>query len=511
MKSFKHTPLDRSKECIRLLRFVDQPPSLELNRFSIETYDIATVPPFVALSYTWGRPEPTHDVAVNGSPLPIRENLWVALKALRDFFPNKARSLDNWRWGGGRNKFHKEMLQDNGYPLMWIDAICINQSDNLEKNHQVNMMGRIFSKADLAISWLGDEADDSSRIMKAIRATKNNLEYSFDMSQAMRAFANRPYWRRMWVIQEFVLPPDLIILCGNDGARWEDLLYFWHATNLVSIVGEATQDFRGEDVAFVSGGALAALISARSSRRDGSFRDTSQIMSGPISIDQIMTRFAYGVCSDPRDRIYALLALIEPQAGVEPLSADYKISAEELYYRVLGHVGPLENNADWRLFRKKLRKALNSFSWADAEAAKLHEILYELVGMDRSNERSFDFDPNKDEQTIFTEIQEYLANHLEQSFNGTLCEEDWAYLEKSCKGTICEGDWTYHDIIRRFEAFPRGEDPRAWHLFDNLLMRWLQILPASDDVLFRDDLSDRSDYSDCEPGSNVGPRAASEC
>lgn len=131
--------------------------------------------------------------------------------------------------------------------------------------------------------------------------------------------------------------------------------------------------------------------------------------------------------------------------------------------------------------------------------------------MDRSNEPSFDFDSNKDEETVFTEVQEYLANHLEQSFNGTLCEEDRSCLEQSCKSTICEGDWTYHDIIQRFEAFPRGEYPRAWHLLDNLLMRWLQILPASDDVLFRDDLSDRSDYSDCDPGSNDGPGTASEC
>lgn len=314
MKPFKHAPLDRSKECIRLLRFVDQPPSLDLDHFSLETYHIATAPPFVALSYTWGKPEPTHDISVNGSLLSIHENLRMTLQALRNFFPNKARSLDNWQWSGRRNKFLKQMLQENGYPLMWIDAICINQSDDLEKNHQVNMMGSIFSKADLALSQLGDEANDSSRVMKAIRATKNNLEYSFDMSKAVRAFANRPYWRRMWVIQEFVLPPDLIILCGNDGARWEDLLCFWDATNLVSIVGEATQEFRfrGEDVAIVSGGALAALIFARSSRRDGSFQDASQIMSGPISIDQIMTRFAYGVCSDPRDRIYARLALIEP-------------------------------------------------------------------------------------------------------------------------------------------------------------------------------------------------------
>lgn len=124
METFQHTPLDRSKECIRLLRFVDQPPTSDLYHFSLETYDIATAPRFVALSYTRGSPELCHDVIVNGSLLSIRENLWVALKAVRNFFPNDARSLDNpWGWVGKVKTRFDDLLQETGYPLTWIDAI----------------------------------------------------------------------------------------------------------------------------------------------------------------------------------------------------------------------------------------------------------------------------------------------------------------------------------------------------------------------------------------------------
>ncbi|KAI7788002.1 hypothetical protein LA080_013307 [Diaporthe eres] len=276
MDTFQHPPLDRSKECIRLLRFLDQTSSSELDHFSLETYDIATTPSFVALSYTWGRPEPNHDIVVNGSLLSIRENLRVALKALRSFFPDKAPFLDTLRRWNYRGKMSFEgMQQIDGYPFMWIGPICINQSDHLEENHQVNMMGRIFSTAERVISWLGDEADNSSRVIKTIRGTKHTRQCGFKVKQAMEAFARRPYWRRMWVIQEFMLPQDLVILCGPEGVWWEDLFHFWHDDKFVCGTewGDLYHYTSGESVLIVDEGGMAALIFARCSRRGDYFRD----------------------------------------------------------------------------------------------------------------------------------------------------------------------------------------------------------------------------------------------
>lgn len=115
---FRHIPLDRSKECIRLLRFVDQPPSSEHDHFVLETYDIATAPRFVALSYTWGYHISTDNVIVNVSLLPIGENLWVALKALRAFFQNEVDPDESQRCEDERVTLPKNLLQGNGYPLL---------------------------------------------------------------------------------------------------------------------------------------------------------------------------------------------------------------------------------------------------------------------------------------------------------------------------------------------------------------------------------------------------------
>lgn len=250
-------------------------------------------------------------------------------------------------------------------------------------------MGRTFSKARLVISWLGDEADDSSCVMEAIRATTHVRKYSFKVDQAVKAFAKRLFWRRMWVIQEFVLARDLVLLCGHEGELWEKLFHFWNDEKLVCRADGSHRYFTGSSVSSVGEGGMAALISARHSRSDSTrgFLWDLRMKPQPIPVDEIMTRFAYGECSDPRDRIYALLTLLNPQEGVEPLSADYRISAEHLYDRVLGYVWLL-GSSDWGTFRKKLREALGSVLWAGAETAKLHELVCEFVEMD-FDEQSF--------------------------------------------------------------------------------------------------------------------------
>lgn len=93
--------------------------------------------------------------------------------------------------------------------------------------------------------------------------------------------------------------------------------------------------------------------------------------------------------------------------------------------------------------------------------------------MDCIHEWSVELAVTKEERHLFTRVQECLAKHLGQPIDGTLCE----------------ADWTYHDIIRRFQAFPREQDPEPWRRFDNLLLRWLQILPASHVSLYPDELS----------------------
>jgi hypothetical protein len=89
-------------------------------------------PAYVALSYAWGRQERFDDIDLNGSRFPVGKNLWQFLHHMR--------------------------LRDKHITL-WIDAICINQSNVKERNHQVQMMRQIYSNAQSVSVWLGEAGD----------------------------------------------------------------------------------------------------------------------------------------------------------------------------------------------------------------------------------------------------------------------------------------------------------------------------------------------------------------
>jgi hypothetical protein len=90
---------------------------------------------YETLSYEWGDiNSPKHEILLDGQPFTVRRNLWQALRCLRTEFA--ARTL-------------------------WVDAICINQEDVLERNHQVGMMSSIYTFASSVRVWLGERGDNS--------------------------------------------------------------------------------------------------------------------------------------------------------------------------------------------------------------------------------------------------------------------------------------------------------------------------------------------------------------
>ena len=93
---------------------------------------------YEALSYTWGDASQQLDISCNGASLKITHNLNVALRYLR--FTTDVRTL-------------------------WVDAICINQSDFEERSQQVQLMRDLYSRAGQVIAWIGDERGLQSAVM----------------------------------------------------------------------------------------------------------------------------------------------------------------------------------------------------------------------------------------------------------------------------------------------------------------------------------------------------------
>src|SRR5579862_6032116 len=100
---------------------------------------------YMALSYTWGDPTVTREILVNGHVMRVTRNVEECLRVLRD----KPYIKKGWR--------------------IWIDLLCINQADIIERGAQVKRMYDIYGKAWTPIIWLGDEEEDSDNAMALVK------------------------------------------------------------------------------------------------------------------------------------------------------------------------------------------------------------------------------------------------------------------------------------------------------------------------------------------------------
>ena len=138
LPSFKYTPLDLASDSqsIRVLEILPGPEDSVIScKMWISTIDAAE---HTCLSYTWQPHNPEHEIVLNNGIATVGHNLYLFLQAAR--------------------------LAKITQPL-WIDALCIDQSANKEKSHQVNQMGRIYEAAEEVLVWLKEPDDDLQRLV----------------------------------------------------------------------------------------------------------------------------------------------------------------------------------------------------------------------------------------------------------------------------------------------------------------------------------------------------------
>jgi hypothetical protein len=256
MGDFKSSPLyeilDSSARCIRLIRLRpgvwDSPIVCELQTIDFECN---AVPEYEALSYEWGVQDETFPIVLDQRRITIRENLLRALQHVRH--PDRVRAL-------------------------WIDALCINQTDIAEKNHQVALMSDIYSKASNVVIWLGLDAEmvdfETIRLMLEFSmwkldesalpthqrkelfpfpgSTRNlgaNMPFypaayhlvqrAFDSWQVVEAFFNQTYWKRLWILQEVLLAKKITIQCQEFSCSWK----LWRECSTTSKVLRLGNDY----------------------------------------------------------------------------------------------------------------------------------------------------------------------------------------------------------------------------------------------------------------------------
>lgn len=323
---FVHEPLNLEDKSIRLVRIHPMGPD-DIIRCSMKHTNpaewIANHPtgfrwpaqeePYTCLSYVWGTDDPTHEILINDKRMQVRDNLFecmrnVARKATPSAPYNGREGYDpkNPVMWTDRDEFHR---------WWWIDALCIDQSNATEKNHQVQRMGNIYFDSESVVAWIGNEPDIASLFQ---RVKDHNYPITPEtIESGIEQLKTSIYWTRAWIVQETRLSQTVFLLAQDVLVEASDIRY--HSSEL--FVSSRTSGLEQ----LLEGICDAGL-------------PTATLMGGFVgrhmatNLIQRIWQFRNKQCYDRRDIVYSVLSLAGPDTIV---TVDYNRTFAELAKAVL--------------------------------------------------------------------------------------------------------------------------------------------------------------------------------
>jgi Heterokaryon incompatibility protein (HET) len=340
---FKYPAVDQfdARKHVRLLRISpgerDQPLSYSLEIVFLEHLHHIH---YRALSYTWGHAHSIDDIReirIDGQEFFVRRNLF-------DFLNTASAKGEHW--------------------LFFIDAICINQLDHRERQFQVQEMARIFRNANEVIAWLGLPGSAQLDNVRALHAfpikVKNCTAWTASQWAGFRYLSYHRYWSRIWVVQEVLLASRMRVWCG---AFTFPLALFDNTSHMLpspktkvadngrpATVVSALSRLRSPAETVVTHRLRHVLLPARDvleqGTKVGTLEEMRRDLQSPYTVvktfqsrtpnllHQVMRKFGRLESSDPRDKLYGLLGMLDESsaARVEP---DYTKGVSYAYYQAL--------------------------------------------------------------------------------------------------------------------------------------------------------------------------------
>ncbi|KAK0117539.1 hypothetical protein ONS95_011878 [Cadophora gregata] len=319
--------LNQSNNEIRLLRIhpVSQQPSNVKDTkvvscsLEVRSLDDASLE-FDALSYVWGDAMQAMPIFIDNKVLLVSRNLYEALESFRD----------NGKIPG----------------LLWVDAICINQQDSLERNHQVTLMARLYRQAEKVHIWMGpemkytaalfDKLEDCGgdvlrpgwSIMNAIHLT--DVE-SGSLHGLLHLLAS-PWWSRLWVVQEAELAQNPRVHCGSQEFEFRRL-----AEVLVNLATMISNELDEKSPVY------QAITKSKLSQIQQLFFFLDYSRDNAINPAKLLANTAHCESTVPHDRIYALLGLLPNTLDITPR---YEHSIEHVFEEAAFKISKLAGNLE---------------------------------------------------------------------------------------------------------------------------------------------------------------------
>lgn len=342
---YESLPLDPAQQEIRLLVFkvsksttLGDPIICSMRKISLQESPIQD---YYAASYTWGDNTERRMIEIDTHEVSIGESAYQTLLHLRTHTV------------GDCSNAKLDTVQIN----LWVDAICINQSSIPERNSQISMMGDVYASAVETLVYLGDDAgrgeetfDLIAQIYDHCRSSTKDvplteftrlaqhgsqsieeykpvfkprsqseqyagedaivLDLDLDQWALVRRLYECAWFSRIWVIQELLLAKDSTCYYG------EAKILTWPVLTAATWLGHGGYwmqdgDARGHGI----DRANSMLY----------LREMSQYLTVLIVFTMLFE------ASQPRDRIYGILGLVQRRYDCSVLEPDYAKPIVDVY------------------------------------------------------------------------------------------------------------------------------------------------------------------------------------
>ena len=387
LKSCRYNPLDREKKQIRILLLLPgefkDPICCNLLIAHLDEK-----PYYKALSYVWGDPSKRLPIFVNGQEHHITINLYRALRRIRN-------EID--------------------VHVLWVDALCINQNDTNERSHQVSLMRDIFSSTEEAILFIGDHKSDASdpsytksredqkaenfdlkywlystsfirRLQSELSVLDEDIENIMEPKEVLdafnlaytlassalqsilkgegvpRAFTNGaakalskvlrlPWFTRIWTVQEAVIPEKSAIVCGSLKLQWFTMM---EAARLAKLWKLEKFHFSGDQKQALEELEIKVLP----------LRNEHEAFQDAYGSEhcRLLQRYQHREATDPRDKVFALLAMTYGLTVGRLIEPDYTKNVCSIYTTICRRI--IESSESLELLAQRYvhnRKDLSSW------------------------------------------------------------------------------------------------------------------------------------------------------
>ena len=275
--------------------------------------------PYEALSYHWGEGAEDNVILINkwGSK-PIKK-LVVAVDAILDRKKaegNRGEDINVRTYRVRENLYEalKQLRHPTDPTPLWVDALCIDQSNEVEKTKQVKKMGHIYHKAERVCIWLGTGDAESDQAMDFIKNVIDEALLPDLLSKSeyiprwisLYRLLEWSWFTRRWVIQELALSRQATVHCGKKHAHWDDFRdaigifhrYFDSLKYKMRNYDPSSKPIA--DLEFLGAQLLVDLSSnVFRANDDGTYQSTK-------SLEMLVSQLSGFDTADPRDTIHAL-------------------------------------------------------------------------------------------------------------------------------------------------------------------------------------------------------------